>query len=91
MFFEIQYMDGEREVVDSQRVLIYDLRDLIDRTLIERGVGCNLNYLINSLAKNKPIVILDDPLGFARTNSAETGERRVIHASNIKDIKTKKK
>lgn len=81
MFFEIEFMDGVKRIIDSRGVMQYRKSPSETRTVID-GWGCCMEYFITSLSQGKAIVITKN----WREHCTED-ESEVINTVNIRNIK----
>lgn len=80
MFFEIEFMDGVKRIIDSRAVMQYTFYPSENRVRPE-GWGCCMEYFVSSLSQGKALVLCD---GF---QSIHPEMSEVINTVNIRTIK----
>lgn len=81
-FYEIEFMDGVKRIIDSRGVMQYRVGRSETRTAVD-GWGCCMEYFITSLSQGKAIVVADwRNYSVGREDRSET-----INTANIRTIK----
>lgn len=81
-FYEIEFMDGVKRIVDSRGVMQYRAGPSETRTLVD-GWGCSMEYFITSLSQGKALVVVED----FRKHPRVEDDAEAINVVNIRTIK----
>lgn len=82
MFYEIEFMDGVKRIIDSRGVMQYRAGPSSTRTSVD-GWGCCMEYFITSLSQGKALVIVAD----WRKHPRREDDAETINVANIRSIK----
>lgn len=58
-YYEIEFMDGLKRIIDSRGVMQYRRGPSETRTVVD-GWGCCMEYFITSLSQGKALVVVED-------------------------------
>lgn len=82
IFFEIEFTDGTKRIIDSRAVMQYRFYPSENRVSPD-GWGCGIEYMISSLSHNKAIVLGT----WTARGTLGMKEEEVINTANIRTIK----